>query len=271
MTHSHRRKNSRFEYFRMDVPRDLRELAGKTSWQHTLSTSDPTQAAMERSRWTSHYKAEVIRLRAEIAQGGKADAASLIRRAFTRLTSLCEGSLDAAVAFQLRGLGEIVRSAWSVEQHRSVAAHHGVIPYDQPGEQSSYEERLALDATLAFDDPEQQRLFVVRAELFERQGMLEGIVYQELATALIARRQFGAIRNEIDYLPCLVPDIRAAIRRSYDQVAEAYLSFLAKHHFKSWPTDVRQALAPVAVPPPEVPSPPMLVPSVPRADTDAPD
>lgn len=48
MTHSHQRKNSRNLYFRMDVPKDVQHLVGKTSWQRSLDTSDPTLADAKR-------------------------------------------------------------------------------------------------------------------------------------------------------------------------------------------------------------------------------
>ena len=80
MTHSHRRKASSNRYFRMDVPKDIRDLAGVTSWQHSLDTADLTLAEARRSSYAAHYKGEIIRLRALKTDRRRQDAASLATR-----------------------------------------------------------------------------------------------------------------------------------------------------------------------------------------------
>ena len=62
MTHSHKHPKSKFEHFRMDVPKHLVPLVGKTTWRFSLGTTDPNIAAVKRAQWTAHYKGEIIRL-----------------------------------------------------------------------------------------------------------------------------------------------------------------------------------------------------------------
>lgn len=47
----------------MDVPKDVRDLAGTTSWQHSLCTTDPTLAAARRAMCAAQYKTEVLEFR----------------------------------------------------------------------------------------------------------------------------------------------------------------------------------------------------------------
>ncbi|HEU4959991.1 MAG TPA: DUF6538 domain-containing protein [Sphingomonas sp.] len=241
MTHSHRRKNSSKLQFRMDVPEDIRDLAGKTSWTHTLNTSEPTLADSRRATFTSHYKAEVIRLRAIKAARAQADARLLVKRAFARLRDHF-GSMDQAVASELEKLATIVRSSWSNEDARAVEeqhlgkAHTNVLD-DEPTPIS------------AIDSAEDRRQFRIRAEMLEGvSSRASGIVYQELARSLLGREIYQPIDFAISYLPYLVQEIDLTTPASYNAIANAYLTVLAEHEFKSWPEGVREALLPIAVP-----------------------
>lgn len=110
MTHAHKRKTSRNEWFWMDVPKDIRALAGQTSWQHSLETTGPTLAAARRATYSAQYKGEVIRLRGLLALQVAQDSGTLVDRALARLTAF-SGSLDIAVAGELQKVATIVRSS----------------------------------------------------------------------------------------------------------------------------------------------------------------
>lgn len=96
MTHSHRKAKSRFEYFRMDVPARHRAAVGKTSWQHSLETSDPQIAAIKRAEWTAFYKAEVKRLDDELARHESMAAEALVDAAIASTVDR-NGSPDAVM------------------------------------------------------------------------------------------------------------------------------------------------------------------------------
>ncbi|WP_294394139.1 DUF6538 domain-containing protein [uncultured Sphingomonas sp.] len=119
MSHSHRRKTSRIEWFRMDVPKDIRHLAGKTSWQHSLETTDPALADARRAWHAARYKTEVIRLRAQLAAEIDGRAEGVVEQAFDKLAAF-HGSLDRAVAAELDSLAWTVRGSWSREDAHEV-------------------------------------------------------------------------------------------------------------------------------------------------------
>ncbi|MEZ0495132.1 DUF6538 domain-containing protein [Sphingomonas sp. IW22] len=242
MSHSVRRANSRFEQFRMAVPADIRDLVGKREWTHSLETTDPTLAAARRASHSAHYKAEILRLRSVLSRQAKTDAATLVDRAFTRFATYSQ-SMDNAVAGELMKIATIVRSSWSVEHARAVEQQH-------LGEaQTGYYDPEPTPIP-AIDDENERRLFCIRAEIFEGRNLpTDGLVYQELARALLARGVFQPLRFAVEYLQYVVPEIDITTRDGYDRVAEAYLTRLAEHEFESWPQNIREALAPIAQPP----------------------
>ncbi len=242
MSHSHRRKSSNNQYFRMDVPKDVRDLVLLTSWQHSLHTSDLTLAEARRAAYASHYKAEVIRLRAIKAKRVREDAATLVGKAFDRLSSYFS-SMDTAIASELTKVAMIVRSSWSNDHARAAEAQHLGEAYtgwceDEP------------TPIPAIDEENARRLFNVRAELFEGRDLSTGgLVYQELARALLARGIYEPLHFAVGYLPYLVRDIDISRPDAYDAIAEAYLARLTEHIFTSWPENIREALAPISAPP----------------------
>lgn len=109
MSQPHTRASSRNAWFRMDVPKDVRDLAAKTAWQHSLNTTDPDLAAQRRAAWSSHYKGKVIRLRMLAAQEAQQSTTKLVDQAFAKLAQFTR-SMDLAVAGELQKLAAIVRS-----------------------------------------------------------------------------------------------------------------------------------------------------------------
>lgn len=241
MSHSHKRATSRNAWFRMDVPKDIRHLAGKTSWQHSLSTAEPNLAAQRRAAWSSHYKGEVIRLRMLLTQQAQQSADVLVDEALNKLASFSR-SMDLAVASELQKLASIVRSSWSNAHAQAVERQHlgevwTSLLDPEPPEIPS------------IDDDEERRRFQLRAEILESNAATSGIVYQELARELLARGVYEPLHFAISYLPYLVPAIDLSTKASYDRIAHAYLSRLAEHTFASWPVGIREALRPVVIPP----------------------
>jgi hypothetical protein len=242
MTHSHRRATSRNEYFRMDVPKDIRDLAGVTSWQHSLETSDPYIAKQRRLSYSSHYMAEVNRLRAIKAEQAHKRASVLVGRAFDRLEKHF-GSLDMAVTSELQRVALIVRSSWSADHAIAVEEQH----FGESDSNSWDPERVAIPS---IDDEDGRRLFNIRAKLFEGKGRsdTDGIAYQDLAQALLDRSVYRPIEFVISYLPYLVPEIDLSTPAKYDAIAKAYLMRLATHRYTDRPEDIREALLPFVKP-----------------------
>ncbi len=240
MSHSHKRATSRNAWFRMDVPKDIRHLAGKTSWQHSLSTAEPNLAAQRRAAWSAHYKGEVIRLRMILAQQAQQSADVLVDQAFEKLAGFSR-SMDLAVAGELQKLASIVRSSWSNVHAQAVERQH-------LGEAWTSLLDPEPSPIPSIDDDEERRRFQLRAEILESNAATSGIVYQELARELLAQGVYEPLHFAISYLPYLVPAIDLSIKASYDRIAHAYLTRLAEHTFGSWPVGIREALRPVVIP-----------------------
>ncbi len=224
----------------MDVPKDVRHLAGKTSWQHSLNTADPNLAAQRRSAWSSHYKGEVIRLRMLAAQKAQQSTVEIVDQAFEKLAQFA-CSMDLAVASELQKLASIVRSSWSNAHAQAVERQHlGEV----------WTSLLDPEPTSipSIDDDEERRRFQLRAEILETNAATSGIVYQELARELLTRGVYEPLHFAISYLPYLVPGIDLSTKAAYDRVAHAYLTRLSEHSFGSWPIGIREALRPVVMP-----------------------
>lgn len=259
MSHSHRRPTSSNLWFRMDVPRDIRELAGVTSWQKSLETADPTVADARRASYSAHYKAEVIRLRAILKERIAKDAEQLVGRAMNHMAAYF-GSMDVAVSSELTKIATVVRSSWSNDHARAAEKQH-----DGEAFTGFYEEEG--DAILAIDGDHERQQFRLRAELLEGRPALtdgtstDGLAYQDLAAALLARGSLEDMRFAVSYLPHLVPEIDLSTKDRYNAVATAYLSRLTAHRFSSWPIGASEVFGP-AVPVPStaapLPTPPSL-------------
>lgn len=102
----------------------------------------------------------------------------------------------------------------------------------------------------AIDTEHARQMFRVRAEVFEGKDLsTDGLVYQELARALLVRGVYEPLRFVIGYLPYLVPKIDLSNKGDYDAITQAYLTRLADHDFSSyWPEGIREALAPIVAP-----------------------
>jgi len=240
MTHAHKRKSSRFAYFRMDVPKDIQHLVGKTSWQHSLETTDPTLTEAKRAYYTQYYKLETIRYRAMLSRQVAEDADRQIARAFEKLAQY-RGSLDNAVAMELDAIAVIVRSSWGVDDARAAELQHF-----GKADTSDY---LLRDHPVAPLDEEERQLFLLRADVFEGPaGKANGMAYQELARTLLERGILEPVKLAVGCVAFIVREIDLSTRQKYDAIARAYLSFVAGHEFQSWPKGIRKALAPIVAP-----------------------
>lgn len=241
MLHVHWRKNSRIPFFRLDVPKDIRdEVDGLTSWQHSLKTTDPTLIKTRAAAYASHYTGEIARLRALKAARNQAEAKALVTQAFDRLAAHF-GSIDIAVAGELEKVATIVRSSWSNDEARALELR-------QFGETTTSYLDPEPQPIPAIDGEEPRRLFSLGADLLESQEQTRGMAYQKLARELLARGVYAPLHFAIGYLPYVVREIDIATPAAYDAVAEAYLAFLADYEFAAWPKGMREALVQIAAP-----------------------
>lgn len=94
----------------MDIPKDIQDLVGKTSWQHSLDKTDPTLAESRRAAYTSRYKSEVRRLRAVAVAEIEKRAASVVDQSLDRLAASYR-SMNRVIAGELHSLALTVRSS----------------------------------------------------------------------------------------------------------------------------------------------------------------
>lgn len=239
MTHSHKHPKSKFEYFRMDVPKHLVPLVGKTTWRFSLGTTDPDLAAIKRAGWTAHYKTEIVRLNGLLASKSLQDSRDLVNRALD-LLAVRMGSMDDAIRANLLLITHQARHSWGDDHAREADWDLGFPP------EESEDDNDPLGPFPGIDQPDQRRHFVTRLRLLERRGIADGLVYQEIAKGLLER----AAWRFVDFaLLCLLstvgtePSIGSA---EYEAAAEEYLRRLAEHEFSDWQPGVRQAIAPIA-------------------------
>lgn len=199
MTYSVKRDKSRYEWFRMDVPLRHRARVGKTSWQESLRTTDPGLAAIRRAELSARYKRIVRQLDEEIAAIVPAKVAGYVDACLRRLAECSGGSLDRAVAGLLSGIADKVRASWSpvdqqvVEERRCAAAENEAIyVYDD-----------SAIPLLVFDRDQDRDLYLLRERLLEGQGVVDRLIYQQLAELLRARGLWQAA--PLFLLPFVVP------------------------------------------------------------------
>ena len=241
MTHSLKRSRSRFEWFRMDVPKRHQARVGKTSWQESLHTTDQTLAAARRAELSAYYKRFVHRLDTELAAATPDKVAAYVEACLRRLADCNGGSMDQAIAGILSGIADKVRGSWSSEDQRAIDERRctesgdGIYIYDD-----------APLPLLAFDREADRDLYLLREQLLERRGVVDGIVYQELARLLLQRGLWQAA--PVFLLPFVVPDEEGLTDLHEDLVAETLFTRLVRHVFTSWPANAALAFSTVDAP-----------------------
>jgi len=220
----------------MDVPKDIQQLVGKTSWQHSLKTTDRSQADIKRAQYAAHYKAEVVRFR-EADAAGQGDRAEIVVDNAFRALAAAFGSMDRAIACELDSVALSVRSSWSREDAR--AAERLIL-----GEEISNdwdEDRAVSDVLI---DPIERRRFLLRSELLESNVQTGGIAHQELARALAASGDYGAVSFQVACIAYPVREIDLNDDRQFTAIAAAYLARLANHEFAIAP-ELQATLSPL--------------------------
>lgn len=236
MSHSVKRGKSRFEQFRMIVPKDVREVIGKTAWTESLRTTDPFVAREKRAELIIRCTAEIRQAREGIVDRAKADAIVLLDRAFSLLAQ-ARGTMDRAVQLPLQLLRSVVLDSW-VGTGRDMGAQWW-------GDFLVREPVTSDEAIPSFDNERERAMYRLRANLVEGRGIADGLVYQELAAILLDRRVFHPIWCVVSYMRSLESRLPLARDATYEVVAEAFLRRLAEYRFESWPENVADALAPL--------------------------
>ena len=235
---SHLYLRGRVWYFRHDVPQDIQPLVGrKTSWQHSLKTGDYALATVKAAAHLEHYKREVLRLRRVVVAGIDTKATELVEKAFDRLAR-SHGSLDKAIEIELDSVALTVRSSWSRDDARQVER-------EQLGEEISPDWEYGAGPIDLFGGEHGQNLFKVRAGVFENNPATAGLVYQELAAALLERGMFERLGYQVGCIGYESPLVDVMTPLGFDAVARAYLKRLAGHCFTSHPDNLREAISPV--------------------------
>ena len=226
MTHFHRKAKSRFEYFRMDVPARHRATVGKTSWQHSLETTDPQIAAIKRAEWTAFYKAEVKRLDDQIARVVILEAEAVVDNALQAMADR-NGSLDAVMVWLLILLAMDVRRFWGVGHAQRFERWLGV---------SETEDAEELPATIPIfvTDTERDR-FVLQSELFEFRKKTNGFAHQQLARQLLAQKGWSYIDTPLLTVSHHAGEDFVVGTSRYNAIAKHFLYRLANHRFGHWP------------------------------------
>lgn len=237
MTHFHRKAKSRFEYFRMDVPARHRVKVGKTSWQHSLGTTDSQIAAIKRAEWTAHYKAEVKRLDDQLAQNIIVGAEATVDAAIEQMT-VRNGSLDAVMVGLLTLLALHVRSSWGVANAQAAERHFGLTTVTED------ENELPPVVPVIVTDSERSR-FALQASLFERTGTTQGLVHQQLAVRLLAQEGWAHVEDILLTVSNYADEDFEVGSARYNAVARHFLWRLAEHKFGHWPEGLMGALAPL--------------------------
>lgn len=246
MTHTHKHPKSRMEGFRLDVPKHLVPLVGKTSWKFSLRTTDPALAAIKRAQWTAHYKAEIIRLNGVLAAAATIDARELVDRALEVLAAQ-KGSLDNVVRAILMFITLRARQSWGRDHQLDAIWDFGLAPY-MSEEDWQVDDEVHSKPFADFPSDRERNNYVARQRLVEHRGFADGITYQEVAQRLLDQKGWSHVAFD---LSCLLHVIGADLvegKPEFEAAAEHLLRRLAEHQFGDWQPQVREAIAPIAAP-----------------------
>jgi len=231
-----RRQKSTFWWFKMDVPARHRAAVGKTAWWLSLDTSDRLVAEQRVSEYASRYK----QLIGELDGRAAASRANVVERFVEQALSAAavrHGSMDRAVVHHLVFLTLHVGAGWNLKQ---AVGDLGILLGDDPLVARGLEMGAA-----AFGDDAEHKAFELRARIIEGRGIADGLVYQEVARRLLARREFDLAYPMVIDLARGFSDPHDLVATAYDDVAGACLARLADHRFEEWPSGVLEALAPL--------------------------
>ena len=240
----------------MDVPARLRGLVGKTSWKHSLGTSDKNIAAIKRADLTAHYKAVVVRLDGLLSGSEALEGRDLVDRALEILAAR-KGSLDPVIRAFLMLITFRARESWGGDHKREADWDSGAYLTRPPDDSRDGADELSPSIEV-FDTEEEKHQFVTRLRLMEGRGWADGMVYQEVATRLLDRQSWHVV--EFDLLGLLdVVGVELKLGTpKFNAAAEHFLRRLSEHEFGDWQPDIRQAVAPIVRPSPVLTSVPAL-------------
>jgi integrase len=222
----------------MDVPARLRPLVGQTSWKHSLGTTDPNLAAKRRAEYIAHYKAEVIRLDAELADADRGSARALIDKGIDAI-AVEKRSRDLAIRILLALVFRLVMRPWDEEELRQTSPEYASKLLDNPNPDDPYLE----NPRYAFDNDEERAAAFAGLSEIEGRGFADGIVLQQVATRVLKRQEWDAVFPVVIGVLGYAGGDLPYPSPLYEVAARHLLDRLTDHRFADWDPRARDALA----------------------------
>lgn len=230
-----KKPNSRFWYYRWELPAELRALeGGKKYVMQSLETTDPAQAQRLINR-----KHEEVLAGFEAKRQQRVDGAlSAVDRAVDKYFAMgarASGGMDAFcyMAMVTMFLVEVATSA-NEAQAPAISQVLGI----------------EIDPlTMRVDQPIDLSVELVRHRVFEQQEITQGFALRETPRRLLNKGWWGPAAVFLESIIPMTGWEWPPGSPGYNRAAEIFLRRLAEHKFTQWPDNLEAALAPTVAGP----------------------
>ena len=241
----HKHPKSNILWFRLAVPKDVREKVGKTEIKLSLGTADSHEAQIEHARLTAEWKSRFQQLRREISAEQIARAPEIVDRFLKILSDRQHGDEDIIFYALQKMVAFHLVTAWGPEEYRARGADRafGGNPDDDFWEDWSIDEEP--DANII---PEAERDFLAaRMRVLHRRPESLGAGFRDVIQHVLSSRRWEAVAAHVTLIEAFTETAIPVGSALYDAVAENFVRRLVEHVSYRWDPEVLSALAPSAV------------------------
>lgn len=223
-----KKPNSKFLYYRWEIPADLRALnEGKQYVMQSLKTTDPAEA-----------QRLINRKHEAVLAGFEAQT----RQSDVRAKAAIDRAVDKFFAMGERALGNMDEFCYSAMLDMFLAE---VVTSANEAQAPKLSEALgfAIDPlTMRVDEPLDLSLEITKHRIFEQQAITRGLALRETPRRLLSKRWWKPAAAYLESVIELAGFAWPEGSPGYDHAAEAFLRRLAEHRFAHWPTHLERAL-----------------------------
>lgn len=247
----HKHPKSNIPWFRLAVPKDVREKVGKTEIKQSLGTTDSREAEIEHARLTAEWKSRFEELRREISAEQIARAPEIVDRFLKILSDRQHGDEDIIFYALQKMVAFHLVSAWGPEEYRTRGADRafGGNPDDDFWEDWSIDEEP--DANIV---PEAERDFLTaRMRVLHRRPESLGAGFRDVIQHVLSSRRWEAVAAHVTLIEAFTETAIPVGSALYEAVAENFVRRLVDHVSYRWDPDVLAVVGPPVTEPAIIP------------------
>jgi integrase len=236
----HKHSKSRFPWFRIVVPADLRDEIGKTEIRKSLETADPDRARIRHAELLAEWKERFRNLRLQKELGALDRAPELVEAFLQQMDDRRHGDLDGAIYAIQKLIVARLLTAWGPYEFKSHEADLALAYMPSDCEWEDWEDDPLRDVI-----PEDERATLVgRIRLLHRNPYTLGAGFRDAIRYISSARRWDAVAFEVtmisEFTGAAIPNPSAL----FDAVAACLVQRLVDYKSYRWDQSLLDAIEP---------------------------